>query len=334
MKANQQNIELLLDALASRRNSEEIRGKLRKTRIGIRLTLLATCLFLIFILFLDVPEYIQQSNWWGLFFFIWSFIAAVFAFPAIRREMNRWLAVPGKAPALREQLRDEQLVPLAAQQPASLQGDDLPLAPTRIAPLKRWKASMAVSIVFGLFFLLLGLGGIWGFTWMLTNPDAGFQPGPYLPLIEFIGLLILANLLILFCCGLGIFFLIAAWRAPRGASVIADDWGLLWRKSGWGQQSHAALAWHDVQGFYLVTYQDKKNRSYQTYFLDGRESAFLWRLIPCSTPAILAASERLASLIVARARLPLRDLSALLTSAVSQEPEPAPIAAQADIKQP
>jgi hypothetical protein len=320
--------------LASVQSSDKSRRALRKGRIAIRLGFLFYGLLVAWNTFLNAPDYFQRRDWWGFFWLVSPFIAMLLSWSATQREAERrWLGVPGKALTLRTKLADEELVPPAADQPAPLGGDELPLTPTRIGPLKRWKASMIVSAIFSVFFLLLGLGSGWGFLFLLALPESGFQAGPDFPLIEFISVVITFSLIVLFLCGLGIAFLIAAWRAPRGSTVIADDWGLRWRKGGWGHKSHAALAWHDVQGFYFAAYQSKKAGAYKAYLLDSCDTAFLWRLIPRAAPAELAASEYLSRLIVTRARLPLRDLSSLLTSVVSQEPTEATAGAPANTQQ-
>ena len=102
---------------------------------------------------------------------------------------------------------------------------------------------------------------------------------------------------------------LAIWRMialTRLFSVTADDWGLQWREPG--RRKRKSIPWHEAQAFILLRHHMGTEYARESAFaLVGRAATLTWLVKPTE---VYGAHEQLAELIVARTKLPLRDITA------------------------
>lgn len=304
VKKHRDRLASLLDGFVNLRSRIDIEPWKRKRRIKTRIFLIGLLTFIVLLIlpfveknYFTILRFLQQGEWWILSgFFLLLVVASPFALPLIRRRLLESRTIPDKGLELRAMLDDEQLVPLATNQPLILSEDRLPITPTRIG-LKHWKTDAVLKLM-SVITVTVGV---------LTTilPQLSFQQEAGFSLSEFIFSVVYLILIILFCGGICLMALVFAWQAPHSGEVVVDASELRWRRPGWGQKSHASIAWHDVQGFYVFVYKDLD----RIYFLDGHEITFIWSTNHDNLTDVLNASDRLSSLIVTRTHLPLRDLS-------------------------
>jgi hypothetical protein len=304
VKKHSDRLAFLLDGFVNLRSSSEIEPWMRKRRMNTRIIL--SCIFIFIVLYFiptieknysTILAFLRQGVWWIL---SGCFLLLIAAFPfvllLIRRSLLESRTIPDKALELRAMLDNDQLVPLVINQPPILSEDKLPVASTRIG-LKRWKTDAVLRL----------MGATTPIVGVLTTvlPQLSFQRGAGSPSHEFIFSVVYLFLLILFCGGVCLMALVFTWQAYRSAEVMVDAYGLRWHRPGWSRESHASIAWDDVQGFYVFIYKELDS----IYFLDGREATFVWSTNHDNPTDLLNASDRLSSLIVTQTHLALRDLS-------------------------
>jgi len=236
---------------------------------------------------------------------------------------------------------DEQLAPLAQQQPAPYPGYEQPIGLTQLAPVsylnqRAIASEQRVGLVLGLILgpLLIGIAGV--IFWLTLNlglPSSGSDLPDlllsYFPL-AFIALFGLMGPALLW-------WAFIAWRRihllRRGLVVTVDESGLRWKRRPW-QRKSLFLPWDQARSFFLLAYRQESDWSQRViYALDGGTVLLTWEaLIEANryeTPTgelttrrqrEREASDRLACVITERTRLPLREVTMLaeqITSANS-----------------
>lgn len=221
---------------------------------------------------------------------------------------------------------NDRLAPLAAEQPEPLPSSEWPLSPAIFGPFEpqRQKAVRRSLVTGGATFLVAGgmialiivIGGI------LPTTGDGLFGGMikalaviWLGLIALFGLVSLAGLIVL------LWGRVRSSRQDLPERFVVDDWSL--RQDGGGnRRAGQPLAWHDIRAFYKADDLLRLNGSLvsegppqrTTYTVEAGERRLQWSIGNTSTPAQRAESDWLVRLVVTRTRLPLRDLSAAVSS--------------------
>lgn len=240
-----------------------------------------------------------------------------------RRESRGWSQLRTGALALRQAVEegDEQIAPLAAEQPASLTSADFPTGPERISLFGNWRNSAGGVATIGVLLLLFLSGYIILLVTLLENSI--FDHLPTAPLIILIILLSVFGLAAFVSGAGGIFALFAVYSIRRHAYVVADESGVRWWRRAWGKRSSLFIPWDAARSFFMFTYPGQKAGSWHRFYvLDAHDALLFWHISYRTTPRILAAHERLNRLIVTRTRLPLRDLSAAAEALTSRIDNP------------
>ena len=227
---------------------------------------------------------------------------------------------------------DEQLAPLAKQQPAPYAGYEQPIGRTKLAPVlylnqraivQAQRAGLVLGLIFGPMFLALTALLIWAFA-SFGPPPAGNDLTDLLVTYALTGLIGLLGLM-------GPFFFVwvfVAWRRiialKRGLVVTVDESGLRWKRLPW-QRKTRLLPWESARSFFSLAYRREKDGSQRViYVLDGGTALLTWEALVegnrYETPTgelttrqqrEREANDRLACVIAQRTRLPLRDVTAL-----------------------
>ncbi len=223
-----------------------------------------------------------------------------------------------KATQLREAVLrgDETVAPPVLDQPAALDGEELLLIPQSIRHLRRASGHalatltlivVLVCVVFGVA-LLIFFFGVNGLLASILADSSNFSLVGLLPFIQpfFLVERVLFEPLILEG--------FAVLRGLSFQSVSVDDWSIRWRKPG-SRQREGMMPWHDVCAFVVVRETAKSNKigkaaSKSTYMLLAQDTTFAWEVWPRARAAVHAANDQLIRIIVARTKLPLRDLTA------------------------
>jgi hypothetical protein len=209
---------------------------------------------------------------------------------------------------------DETLAPLAATLPGPLAGSELIAGPLRAGPLSSYGVASLSQRRIVLVFMaaLLGIFLI-GFT-LAALTSFGSRPGAYTawPFV----------IAVTMTCAMAMCFgLIFMFALRRGYYVLADDYGF---RYGRGHQQRV-VAWSDVRAFFCVTYPPYgKGYPVTVYMLEAGGHLLRWRA-PASQDVAQAGSvvvggwsaregslDMFARLIVGRAHVPLRDITAAM----------------------
>jgi hypothetical protein len=195
---------------------------------------------------------------------------------------------------------DELRAPVSQQQPATTEGDDL-ISSLRFGPLRATNLTpRAPVLVAAIFLLIFGV-----FTGLL-----GFALLAFIPIDASNTILQITGW---FVVGLGILTLTGSalllyrfYRLTRPLIIEADDWGLRWRQPEKRRVSKS-IPWHEAQAFVLLRHHVGTEYARESAFaLVGRETTLAWLVKPTE---VYGAHKRLAGLIVARTKLPLRDIT-------------------------
>ena len=228
-----------------------------------------------------------------------------FAFPSIWRltfDGMRWVIAARQAAVSGVDAR----APLAKSQPepdmsfSFTPGSSLgPLRWPRGLRINSWLFTLLFSMLFGLPTVVLG--------GLLVGTARGDEVQTLAGLI----VLGVASALLLLS-------VLAIWRMialTRLFSVTADDWGLQWREPG--RRKRKSIPWHEAQAFILLRHHMGTEYARESAFaLVGRAATLTWLVKPTE---VYGAHEQLAELIVARTKLPLRDITADVEAAQSAQ---------------
>jgi len=211
---------------------------------------------------------------------------------------------------------------LADSQPEPLAGRDLPAGPERIGPLERIERGRTHNLVNALVIASpFALGAVAGLLIILflahlpTLADVlfwiavlGVFGGPF--------------------AAMAILLVITLKRVREPLTVIADEWGLEWQTPT-VRRKHERLAWHEARSFFTIAEPREDGGSQNSaYVLQGEGRRLIWTVPLRADAATLAASERLARLIVTRTPLPLSVISAATLSPEDYDlkaPVPSPV---------
>jgi hypothetical protein len=260
-----------------------------------------------------------SGDWWSILSQGCGGVAIVGGFllslSSVRRDWAEQQQMRTAALALRAAAEegDEHLAPLAAEQPAPLSPAALATGPERFALFGSWKSSAVVSACVGVLLLVLaaGLGAVMVLMLSGNHPDSGF------PLVAQIvgGVLLFLGAL----AGIvgGVIFLLHSWLQPCSVYLEADERGLRWWRSGWQHLRPTYWPWDAARSFFVIASAGTREADWRkAYVLDAHDSLLTWRVTSAMSKEQVAMLERFHRLVVTRARLPLRDLSAAAAQVV------------------
>lgn len=303
--------EILLNTLAELRTETDLQHKKRELRrVQIFVFLLIGFLITIFLrdAIIDIIQGLPKGDWGTIFKALAAFFSCLPLIPGIRLIFTKYQTILDQGLPLRANLVEKDVVPLATIQPSLLKDQEISTTPKQIGPLKRWKIRATLSTIAGIFLLLLPISLIALFVYFVPISNLLLQSPSLLNFLN--GFIVLELFLSLLFTGfIGYSSLMSAWQAANGARVIADQWEIRWRQKTLNKRHKASISWHEVQGFYCISYLDQKKRKSTVYFLDGPDIALTWKITYRSSQEMLEASELLTRYIITWAHQPLRDLS-------------------------
>ena len=203
---------------------------------------------------------------------------------------------------------DDQLAPLATEQPEPLSTEEPSADSLRLGPLLSGKNTTTLSKVLGIvcIFIPLVAGAI---AW-ITAPrqPLGDIPGWLMAVFFTIFVVIIC---IPFVYG-GIQSLQWAQRTAQDAYVQVDEHGIHWqRPQSANASSHYSIYWKQARSFFMIAAAEPGTDKWiRSYALDAHSLLLTWQISHRSSAQERAASDMLCRLIVTHTRLPLRDLSA------------------------
>ena len=244
VKKRRSQLAFLLEGFVNLRSAGDIEPLKRKRRVknSIILNCILTFIALYFIPtivrnYAPVLSFLQQSGWvlLGGLVLLAAFLSIVLLLS--RRSSQNSNALADKAVELRTMVGDEQLTPLAADQPPILLQAKLSVTPTRIS-LKRWKGDAALKLM-GVTAPLITL---------LTTilPQLTLHDGKGSSHQAFIFSVIYLIILFLACGGFYLAASLFAWQDRRSASVVVDSYELRGYRPDRIRNSQINMAWDDV----------------------------------------------------------------------------------------
>ncbi len=262
----------------------------------------------------QVIDHWPGSDWWGILSggcrgaaLVGGFLLSLAAF---RRDWAEAQQMKAAALALRAAAEegDEQLAPLAAEQPLPLSPAELAAGPERFALFGSWKNNASVSVGIGVVLLVAGAGLCTALLLLIVSDN---QPGGGLALAaEIVGGLLLFFAALGGMSGGGLLIVLSCGQR-RSTYLEADERGVRFWGSGWQHLRSSFLPWGAVRSFFVIAYREPRKAHWRkVYVLDTHESLLLWHVSGQSGKERLAMFERFHQVVVTRARLPLRDLSA------------------------
>lgn len=220
---------------------------------------------------------------------------------------------------------DGRLAPTAEEQPEPLPLSELPLGPITFGPFEKVHRKAAhQSLAAHIAFVLIAGGTIVLFIVLdatlpgITDGPFGGMLGPFE--VVFLGTFALAGLISLVTLALRVWGRVRGRGQELSGRFVADDWGI--REAEGHRGARQPIAWHDTRAFYKADDLLRLNGSHvseglsqrTTFTADTGERRLQWSVSTTSSPDQRAASDRLARVIVTHTRLPLRDLSAAVTT--------------------
>lgn len=249
----------------------------------------------------DILNHYQHRDWSGLVNDSSSFLFVVIVIPlllyrSLKKEEKPSLAE--KLVGFRERLSDEQSLLPIEEEPNTLEAANFPFAPTRIGPIRRWKSNMVAAVIAILFFLLIDV-------FLVLMLIAIFSAG------QLFAVIVIASLLVLPITAIIGVMPLLAWGSFFSRFVHIDTWGLRWKPPAFAlrKRGRVALAWKDINGFYVIRGQGDPGKWAKAYVLDSPKGMFYWPIFERSSPQERQTSAYLTRLIFARTLLPLRDLT-------------------------
>jgi len=194
---------------------------------------------------------------------------------------------------------DDARAPVSAHQPEPFKAADLLLS-MQVGPLRApgqvQRTPVLAAAIFVLFAgLILGLLGLALLTLISpTAPDS---------IAQIVGWLVVGGGAVGIVGGALLSY--RYYRLSQPIVVEANDWGLCWRAPG--RRGRKSIPWHEAQAFLLLRHHVGTEYARESAFaLVGRGATLAWLVKPTE---VYGAHERLARLIVARTKLPLRDIT-------------------------
>ena len=82
-----------------------------------------------------------------------------------------------------------------------------------------------------------------------------------------------------FTLGMGLVFLAVSWGPPLRSTLVTDEYGVRWWRSGWHHLRPAFIPWNAVTSFLVIAYTGEKEASSGSFYvLDAHHSLLLWRV--------------------------------------------------------
>lgn len=202
---------------------------------------------------------------------------------------------------------ESEQLPAAADQPAPLAADELPMD---VKPFRRlkWLADTSGFLPMVLGVMYLGLL-MWA-TVSIADPQIATLRD-FLDMAQVVAFVVTLGRLMTF--NGGSHPILNGWRTllpSRRAKLLAiDDFGIRWRPQGWRTREQT-LAWHDIVAFCVYHLKtSSSNSAFSVYLLMGNDLSFAWVQSQRRRRAAREASILLSRLAVTRTRLPLLDIS-------------------------
>lgn len=284
---------------------------MRRARVAI---LIAGVFFFLFLLIPTITSW-QSGGWETYLKVAWMVLEAIGTGFGVRLFWKQIQRLHSSGASLRQAAaeRDEQLAPLAAEQPAPLTAAEFPSRPERLGLFGNWRNSLAGAASLTVLLFLPGAGSAALLVALIENNAFN-----HLPLALSIILIVFFVLLGLASGFVGIICLILLSDVPRHAYIVADESGVRWWKKAWGKYSRFSISWYDARSFFMIAFAGKKEGSWRrVYALDAPDTILIWHINEETNTKQMTAHERLCRLIVTHAKLPLRDLSAAVEQLVS-----------------
>jgi hypothetical protein len=200
---------------------------------------------------------------------------------------------------------DDQIAPLAGEQPAPLSTEEQPAEDLRLSPLWVYKDTHTSSTIFGIVLICLPLV-VGAIAWIIL----GQQALSYNPMM-FIVFFIVIIACIPFVFG-GIQSLQWARKTVQEAYVLANEQGVHWQRPLSTKTSAPySIDWKQTRSFFMIAAAEPGTDTWlRGYALDAHALLFTWQISQRSSAQERAASDMLCRVIVTHTQLPLRDLSA------------------------
>jgi len=306
--------EILLNTLSELRTEADLQHKKRELRRAQVFGFLIIGFFITIFLremIVDISNGLPKGDWGTIFKALVTFFSWLLLIPGIRLIFTKYQTILDQGLPLRAILAEKDVVLLATVQPSLLKDQEISTAPKQIGPLKHWKVRATVSTIASIFLLLLPVSLIVLFVSFVPISSLLVQPRSFLDFLNGFFIVLWFCLSLLFASIIGYSGLVSAWQTANGARVIVDQWEISWRQNTRNKKHRASIPWHEVQGFYCISYLNQKKRGITAYLLDGNNTAFTWKITDHSKREIVEASELLTRYIVTSTRQPLRDLSTI-----------------------
>ncbi len=306
--------EILLNTLAELRTEADFQRKKRELhRAQIFVFLIISFFITIFLreAVVDINHGLPKGDWGTIFKALAAFFVWLTGIPGIRLIFTKYQTILDQGLPLRAILAEKDVVLPATIQPSLLKDQETSITPRKIGPLKRWKIRATISAVAGIFLLLLLVSLIVLFVYFIPISNLLLQPQSFLNFLNIFFIFLWLCLSLLFTGIIGYGCLVSARQTANGARVIVDQWEISWRQTTRNKKHRASIPWHEVQGFYCISYLNQKKRKITAYLLDGPDTTLTWKITGRSSQEIVEASELLTRTIVTWTRQPLRDLSTI-----------------------
>lgn len=216
---------------------------------------------------------------------------------------------------------DDQLAPLANQQPEPLPVSEIPIGTVEFGPFGSWQRRRTRPAIAQPLVVVVIASGVIAAVVVVPGLVPFGGEFPSLPLangfaILTVGLAALIGIASVARIVLSIWMLVHA-GGDRIPHFAADDRGM--RQVGGRRAQRRSIAWHEIRAFYRAEDRPRLKgglvtpgpAQQTTYTVDTGDRQLRWSIWEDSTSAQRADSERLCCLVVTRTRLPLRDLTAV-----------------------
>ena len=199
---------------------------------------------------------------------------------------------------------DDQIAPLAGEQPAPLSSEEQPSGNWRLSPLWVYKKTRTSSTILGIVQICMPLV-VGAVAWIILGQQA-LSNNPVMFIVFFI--VIIACIPFVFG---GIQSLQWARKTVQEASVLANEQGVHWQRSLSTKTSVPySIDWKQARSFFMIAAAEPGTDTWlKGYALDTHSLLLTWQISHRSSAQEQATSDRLCRVIVTHTQLPLRDLS-------------------------
>ncbi|HEV2460284.1 MAG TPA: hypothetical protein VGS80_18150, partial [Ktedonobacterales bacterium] len=200
--------------------------------------------------------------------------------------------------------RDSLLAPVAETLSRTLEQEPVPILPAQFGPLHRPNRALASDeALSGGFLLFIGVV----FLPVLVIAIAATPMTAYSDDWQLAFLILCCAAIGVAAVAFGAIFLRQAWRMRCPQVVTADELGLHWMRF-YPRRREVHLPWSEISSFFTVAYLSGLATSW-AFVVNGSNASLAWHVQLRAEDDILLASDQLSSIVLARTRLPLLDLS-------------------------